>query len=200
MQHRSRGAISLERSLGWPRQIWSLAHRGENSATAGIVGYLARSRDHVCVLNLAAMPEEDCDPLKQAWDYAAEPAGAPEAGPIPAGGGGGEQESSSTKLPWLQSVFESVFESLCSFGHRAQEILFEQTPGLEGHPWLGRIGDADYLVKVHVVGCIALVVASTCSRANDEPYSHEIVLKIVTCTVCSFGAGLPPTLCSLTAQ
>jgi hypothetical protein len=31
--------------------------------TAGIVGYLARSRDHVFVLNLAPMPEEDCDPL-----------------------------------------------------------------------------------------------------------------------------------------
>ena len=149
------------------------------------------------------MPEEGCEPLQQAWDYAAEPTPVPEAGPIPAGGGGGEQESSPTKLSWLQhagALFESIFESVGSFGHRAQATLFEQTPGLEGHPWLGRVGDAGYLVKVHVVGCIVLVVASTCSRANDEPYSHEIVLKIVTCTVCSFGAGLPPTLCSFTAQ
>ena len=141
------------------------------------------------------MPEESCEPLQQAWDYAAEPTPVPEAGPIPAGGGGGEQESSPTKLSWLQHVgalvFESIFESVGSFGHRAQAIF---------DPWLGRIGDADYLVQVHVVGCIALVVASTCSRANDEPYSHEIVLKTVTCTVCSFGAGLPPTLCSFTAQ
>ena len=141
------------------------------------------------------MPEDGCEPLQQAWDYAAEPTPVPEAGPIPAGGGGGEQESSPTKLSWLQHVgalvFESIFESVGSFGHRAQAIF---------DPWLGRIGDADYLVQVHVVGCIALVVASTCSRANDEPYSHEIVLKIVTCTVCSFGAGLPPTLCSLTTQ
>ena len=140
------------------------------------------------------MPEEGCEPLQQAWDYAAEPTPVPEAGPIPAGGGGGEQESSPTKLSWLELVgalFESIFESVGSFGHRAQAIF---------DPWLGRIGDADYLVQVHVVGCIALVVASTCSRANDEPYSHEIVLKIVTCTVCSFGAGLPPTLCSFTAQ